>query len=61
MVWHDYKATDTYQVNVKAESEEQAMQRAVEAVMRGEGEEWSERDRSDDSYEANENGVEEIK
>ena len=60
MVWHDYKATDTYSVEVKAENEEQAMERAVEAVMQGEGEEWAERDRCDDHYEANENAIEEV-
>lgn len=62
MVWHDYKATDTYSVIVKAESEEQAMERAVEAVTQGEGKlsEWAERDRCDDHYEANENSVEKI-
>jgi hypothetical protein len=57
LVWHDYKATDTYEIEVQATSEEQAMERAVEEVKQGRGEWFSDRDRHDDTFEANENSV----
>ena len=57
-VWHDYQVTDTYEVEVQASSEEEAMQLAEEAVQTGEGELWGEGDRMEHAFEANENDVE---
>jgi len=57
LVWHDYKATDTYKIEVQAASEEQAMEQAVEEVKQGRGVWFSNRDRFDDTFEANENSV----
>jgi hypothetical protein len=34
-VWHDYQVTDTYEVEVQASSEEEAMQLAEQAVENG--------------------------
>ena len=57
-VWHDYQVTDTYEVEVQASSEEEAMQLAEQAVENGEGELWGEGDRMEHAFEANENDVE---
>ena len=59
-VWHDYQVTDTYEVEVQASSEEEAMQLAEEAVQNGEGELWGEGDRMEHAFEANENSIEEL-
>ena len=57
-VWHDYQVTDTYEVEVQASSEEEAMQLAEHAVENGEGELWGEGDRMEHSFEANDNDIE---
>ena len=59
-VWHDYQVTDTYEVEVQASSEEEAMQLAEQAVENGEGELWGEGDRMEHAFEANENSIEEL-
>ena len=59
-VWHDYQVTDTYEVEVQASSEEEAMQLAEQAVQNGEGELWGEGDRMEHAFEANENSIEEL-
>ena len=59
-VWHDYQVTDTYEVEIQASSEEEAMQLAEQAVENGEGELWGEGDRMEHSFEANENSIEEL-
>ena len=59
-VWHDYQVTDTYEVEVQASSEEEAMQLAEEAVRNGEGELWNEGERMEHAFEANENSIEEL-
>ena len=59
-VWHDYQVTDTYEVEVQASSEVEAMQLAEEAVRNGEGELWNEGERMEDAFEANDNSIEEL-
>jgi predicted RNase H-like HicB family nuclease len=59
-VWHDFQVTDTYEVEVQASSEEEAMQLAEEAVRNGEGNLWSEGEPFDMSWEADENSIETI-
>lgn len=59
-VWHEYKVTETYEVEVQASSEEEAMDLAEEAARNGEGELWDDPLRFDHSYEANENSIETI-
>jgi|TARA_R100000081_G_C4768189_1_gene143967 Tfp pilus assembly protein PilX len=59
-VWHDYQVTDTYEVEVQASSEEEAMQLAEEAVRNGDCELWNEGERMEHSFEANENSIEEL-
>ena len=59
-VWHDYQVTDTYEVEVQASSELEAMQLAEEAVRNGEGELWGEGDRMEHAFEANDNSIEEL-
>ena len=59
-VWHDYQVTDTYEVEVQASSELEAMQLAEEAVKNGEGELWNEGERMEDAFEANDNSIEEL-
>ena len=59
-VWHDYQVTDTYEVEVQASSELEAMQLAEQAVENGEGELWGEGDRMEHAFEANENSIEEL-
>lgn len=59
-VWHDYQVCDTYEVEVQASSEEEAMQLAEEAVRNGEGRLFGESDAFDDTWEVNENSIETI-
>lgn len=59
-VWHDYQVTETYEVEVQASSEEEAMQLAEEAVQNGEGRLFGEGDAFDHSYEVNDNSIETI-
>ena len=59
-VWHDYQVTDTYEVEVQASSEEEAMQLAEEAVRNGEADLWSEGERFEHSFEANDNSIEQL-
>ena len=59
-VWHDYQVTETYEVEVQASSEEEAMELAQEAVLMGGGNLLGDPDRFDHSYEANENSIETI-
>ena len=57
-VWHDYQVTDTYEVEIQASSELEAMQLAEKAVENGEGELWNEGERMEHAFEANENDIE---
>tara|TARA_Y100000114_G_scaffold89164_1_gene82667 strand:- start:1589 stop:1798 length:210 start_codon:yes stop_codon:yes gene_type:complete len=57
LVWHDYKVTDTYMVEVQAESIEDAMVLAEEEVQDGNGEIYSDHIRMDETFEASENNV----
>ena len=59
-VWHDYQITDTYEVEVQASSEDEAMKLAEEAVRNGECELWSEGERMEHSFEADENSIEQL-
>ena len=58
LVWHDYKVTDTYVVEVQAESIDDAMALAEEEVQDGGGELYSDHVRMDETFEASENNVE---
>ena len=58
LVWHDYRVTDTYMVEVQAESIEDAMALAEEEVQDGNGEIYSDHIRMDETFEASENNVE---
>ena len=49
-VWHDYQITDTYEVEVQASSELEAMQLAEQAVRNGEGELWHEGERMEPAF-----------
>ena len=62
LVWHDYKVTDTYKVEVQAESIEDAMTLAEEEVRQGNGTLYSDtyRDLDLETFEASENNVTEI-
>ena len=57
-VWHDYQITDTYEVEVQASSDLEAMQLAEKAVENGEGELWNEGERMEHAFEANDNDIE---
>lgn len=57
LVWHDYKVTDTYMVEVQADSVEDAMALAEEEVQDGNGIPYSDHVRMDESFEASENNV----
>ena len=57
-VWHDYQITDTYEVEIQASSELEAMQLAEKAVENGEGELWNEGERMEHAFEANDNDIE---
>ena len=57
-VWHDYQITDTYEVEVQASSDLEAMQLAEQAVENGEGELWNEGERMEHAFEANDNDIE---
>ena len=57
-VWHDYQVTDTYEVEIQASSELEAMQLAEQAVENGEGELWNEGERMEHAFEANDNDIE---
>lgn len=59
-VWRDFQVTETYEVEVQASSEDEAMQLAEEAVQNGEGRLWSEGEPFDMSWEADENSIETI-
>jgi len=59
-VWHDYQVCDTYEVEVQASSEEEALGLAEEAVRNGGGRLFVEGDTFDHSYEANENSIETV-
>ena len=59
-VWHDYQVCDTYEVEVQASSEEEAMQLAEEAVRNGEGKLFGKQDAFDDTWEVNDNSIETI-
>ena len=58
LVWHDYKVTDTYMVEVQADSIEDAMVLAEEEVQDGNGIPYSDHVRMDETFEASENNVE---
>ncbi len=58
LVWHDYRATDTYVVEVQASSVEDAMVLAEEEVQNGNGDIYSDHVRMDESFDASENNVE---
>ena len=60
LVWHDYKVTDTYMVEVQADSIEDAMVLAEEEVQDGNGIPYSDHVRMDETFEASENNVTEI-
>ena len=57
LVWHDYKVTDTYMVEVQADSIEDAMALAEGEVQDGNGTPYSDHVRMDESFEASENNV----
>ena len=57
LVWHDYKVTDTYMVEVQADSVEDAMVLAEEEVQDGNGIPYSAHVRMDETFEASENNV----
>ena len=57
LVWHDYKVTDTYMVEVQADSVEDAMVLAEEEVQDGNGIPYSDHVRMDETFEASENSV----
>ena len=57
LVWHDYKVTDTYMVEVQADSVEDAMVLAEEEVQDGNGIPYSDHVRMDETFEASENNV----
>ena len=59
-VWHDYQITDTYEVEIQASSEEEAMQLAEESVRNGEWEVWNEGEQMEHSFEADENSIEQL-
>ena len=59
-VWHDYQVCDTYEVEVQANSEEEAMQLAEEAVNNGEGTLWREGSPFNNTYEVNDGSIETI-
>ena len=55
MVWEDYQITNTYWVDVIAETEEKAMEIALQKVKNGEGGEPSRGEPMELKYEANDN------
>ena len=55
MVWEDYQITNTYWVDVSAETKEEAMELAVQMVKDGKGGEPSKGEPMELSYEANDN------
>ena len=57
LVWHDYKVTDTYMVEVQADSIEDAMALGEEEVQDGNGIPYSDHVRMDETFEASENNV----
>ena len=59
-VWHDYQVTETYEVEVEASSEEEAMQLAEEAVLMGGGSLLGDPDTLEHTYEVNEDSIETI-
>ena len=59
-VWHDYQVTETYEVEVEASSEEEAMQLAQKAVLMGGGSLLGDPDTLEHTYEVNEDSIETI-
>ena len=59
-VWHDYQVTETYEVEVEASSEEEAMQLAQKAVLMGGGRLLGDPDTLEHTYEVNEDSIETI-
>lgn len=55
MVWEDYQITNTYWVDVVAETQEKAMEIALQKVKNGEGGEPSRGEPMELKYEANDN------
>ena len=60
LVHHDYTVSDTYKIEVQAESIEDAMTLAENEVRQGNGTPYSDHIRMDETFEASENNVTEI-